>query len=340
MDNTVPLTPILNRNGNDPWYHLVPRGEFAHSESGTMQVLDDAALVSLVNRFKAASAAPGFAGLLIDQEHFSYDPGKSSEAYGWIKEVENRDSGLWGRVEWTDLGQSALANKRYKFLSPVWLKPDVEILPNKRIRPLRLDTVGLTNNPNLRGMVPLVNRSGASGAHSEKPKHMKSVAQALGLALEASEEACLAAVNALKNRAESAERDLTPFKNRAEKAEGDLKALRDSTAASDLEPYKNRIAPGSEDFWKSCLATNRDQALANLKKLGDSSAAGGSQQILNRAAAKPPAGGASDADASRTAAEAARSQKIANRAAEIGKTNPRLTFSQCWAQAQGEFPEV
>jgi hypothetical protein len=61
----MPLIPILNRSAADPCCHLVPRGEYPHSDFGTMQILDAAAMVSLINRFKAGAAEPGFAGVLI-----------------------------------------------------------------------------------------------------------------------------------------------------------------------------------------------------------------------------------------------------------------------------------
>lgn len=336
MKGPVTLIPILNRTEGDPWYHLVPVGDHPHAPSGTVQILDAKAITAIANRFAAEAARPEFAGILIDQEHFSYDADKTSEAFGWIKEVQARDSGLWGRVEWTDLGRSALANKRYKFISPVWLPRDVERLGNQGIRPLRLDSAGLTNNPNLRGMVPLVNRAGEEPANSPKANHMKSVATALGLAPEASEEAILGALTALRNRAESAERELTPTKNRAEKAEGDLKTLRESTAASDLEPFKNRIAEGTEAFWREMLIANRPMALANLGKLPDPATKTGA--VLNRATAKPPAAAA---DAGKTGEEdPAIAARIANRAAEIGKTQPGLTHSQCWSRAKAEITAV
>ena len=155
------LRPISNRAGKfvmpaDGWFHLVPVGEFAH-DSGVMQVVDQAAIASLANRFVPSA--------LVDFDHFSYDPERSSEAAAWVDAVEARADGLWGKLRLTDVGEPALTNGRYRFLSPVWLPSDVESLGSgpdgrTRVRPLRLDTVGLTNNPNMRGMVPLTNRAG------------------------------------------------------------------------------------------------------------------------------------------------------------------------------------
>ncbi len=333
------LVPILNRAADDPWYHLVPVGEYPHADSQSVQILDRAALTAIANRFTQEASKPSFAGLLIDQEHFSYDPSRSSEAFGWLKELQVRDSGLWGRIEWTDLGQEALANKRYKFISPVWMPADVQRLGDRRIRPLRLDSAGLTNNPNLRGMIPLVNRAGAERAHdsvTNTAKPMKSVASALGLAPEASEEAILVAVQTLSNRAKSAETDLGSYKNRAEKAEGDLKAARETAADATLEPYKNRIQAGTEAMWKGLILSDRDSAIATLKALPEP-AAKQPGAVLNRASTQTPAKAATGTEAD-TAAEKARAARIGNRAAEIHKTNPRMTYAHAWQQAAAETP--
>jgi hypothetical protein len=143
-------------NGVGEWVHLVPFGEFRHGGSGKLQVLDERAHQSIDQRFQQEAARPNFAGLLVDQEHWSYDLDKSSESFGWVKELERRGDGIWGRIEFTDSGANAVANRRYKFVSPVF--DPLESLGEDRLRPLRLDSVGLTNNPGLKGMVPLANR--------------------------------------------------------------------------------------------------------------------------------------------------------------------------------------
>jgi len=39
-------------------------------------------------------------------------------AVGWIKQVEARPDGLWGTVEWNEIGEQALSDRQYKFFSP------------------------------------------------------------------------------------------------------------------------------------------------------------------------------------------------------------------------------
>ena len=292
------LTPILNRDGVLPdngggWFHLVPRGEYPHPGSGLVQILDDAAFEAMTNRFQAEAAKPNFAGILVDQEHWSYEPDRSSEAFGWIREIQNRADGLWGRIDWTDLGKAALTNKRYKFVSPVWMPNQVESLGNKKVRPLRLDSAGLTNNPNLRGMVPLTNRAGESPADKtavQKNTYMKSVAAALGLSAEASEEAILAAVTALRNRADTAEGEVKPLKNRVTVLETENATLKDAQIEEDLKPLTNRAKPEVIASFKSSLKADRNAALPGLQAfiatLGTKSPAAGA--ITNRQTAGNP----------------------------------------------------
>ncbi len=139
---------------SDGWYHLVPRGEFPHA-SGVVQVLDALALTLMANRFTRESQANGFLGLRVDYDHFGYNESKPAEAAGWIASVVNRSDGLWGRIHWTDEGEAAVRGGRYRFLSPAWLHENMELAGLGKARPVRLDSAGLTNTPNLKGMMPV-----------------------------------------------------------------------------------------------------------------------------------------------------------------------------------------
>jgi phage I-like protein len=236
--------PILNRDFKKPadgWYHIAPKGEFKHPQTGLLQVIDDPALDAIVNRFEADKQSPNFPGTRIDFDHFSYDLSKASEAAGWIKEMTKRDDGLWAQVRWSDLGDQAITNGSYRLISPAWMPQDLTPLGKNVARPMRLDSAGLTNNPVLRGMVPLTNRQGEQPPvvpptpepqKPQKDKRMKSVANLLGLQPDASEEAVFAGAKAVLNRAEKAESALEATK--ATHA-AELKTTLDSTV-----PIKNR----------------------------------------------------------------------------------------------------
>jgi len=163
-------TLILNRESfkvpDDCWYQLAPLGEFPHGgpstgsgQAGIVQVIDAEACEAMASRFQADAAVANFAGLLVDFDHFSLDDRARSEAAGWIVNVEGRDTGLWANIRWSDLGEEAVKGGRYRFLSPVWARSDCFDLGNGRVRPVRLMNAAVTNDPNLKGLVPLANTS-------------------------------------------------------------------------------------------------------------------------------------------------------------------------------------
>ena len=156
-------TLILNRETfqmpEDGWYQIAPLGEFPHQPTGVVQIVDKEACDAMTNAFSEESGKPNFAGLLIDFDHFSLDDKLKSEAAGWINELQNRDDGLWAKIRWSDVGEECVKGGRYRFLSPVWSQRDCEDLGNGRLRPVRLLNAAVTNDPNLKGMVPLSNRA-------------------------------------------------------------------------------------------------------------------------------------------------------------------------------------
>ena len=135
-----------------------------------MQVVDAEAVAALVANHAAAGRPP----LPIDQDHESHQ-GASSVASGWIEELQARADGLWGRVRWTDLGEHAVTNGRFRYFSPVWR---VQTIGPGRVRPVRLTDAALTNQPNLSGLRPLSNRQ----SPTTHPTTMKTLLKKLGLA--------------------------------------------------------------------------------------------------------------------------------------------------------------
>jgi hypothetical protein len=203
-------TLIVNRDTfqmpADGWYQLAPLGEFPHASAGVVQVVDLEACEAMAARFKADSAVENFAGLLVDFDHFSLDDRARSEAAGWIveldcrmpiadcrlgsggelaakerKEAQNRSAGLWAKIRWSDVGEEAVKGGRYRFLSPVWARKDCVDLGNGRVRPVRLLNAAVTNDPNLKGMLPLSNRAeGVSRKDAEDAKGEKRFKWVLG----------------------------------------------------------------------------------------------------------------------------------------------------------------
>jgi hypothetical protein len=169
-----------------------------------------------------------------------------------------------------------------------------QVAPNlswRRVRPVRLHSAGLTNCPNLRGIAALSNRrsppdgqgmsteEGGVGLVERKAelrverdstansrefqptterRRMTGVMSELGLAADASEASAMAAVQALKNRAASAE-------SRAAELAKTNALLMEGQVEADLERYKGRYKPAAREKWKAALLANREVALELLE---------------------------------------------------------------------------
>ncbi len=123
------------------------------------QVIDRIGRNTMVAGFDAKAADPNFPGLLIDFDHFSYDPSKPSVAAGWISKLYNEEDKLMAEARWTPEGAQALRGGTYRLCSPVFDRAErLDINNHKRVRPISLESVALTNQPNTRGMQPISNR--------------------------------------------------------------------------------------------------------------------------------------------------------------------------------------
>lgn len=229
-------SPILNRDFSHPtdgWYQIEPKGEHPNRAAGVIQVIDDQAVKSIVERFNKDAAAGKLRHgneMLIDHEHFSDQPDKETRAYGWLTELQEREDGIYGRVRWSKTGKEAVDGGDYRFFSTEYDpkdcsecrvasgmgKTDTEQRTQKvetgshsspatrfpRVHPMRLDGLTLTNMNNNRGQKPITNRdpNGAADNQPTEIKRMNTVAIKLGLGADVSEEIILAEVTRLLNR--------------------------------------------------------------------------------------------------------------------------------------------
>lgn len=154
---TCSAMPVLDADGGQAgdvpeWVHLLPAGEIRTQDGrGPYRVVSMQAI--------AAALQPG-EKLPIDECHATDRAaplGQPAPARGWIVELQARQDGLWGKVEWTAHGQQLMADKAYRGLSPVILHSQ----DNKVLGVLR---ASLINTPNLKGLVALHNEAG----HSEE----------------------------------------------------------------------------------------------------------------------------------------------------------------------------
>jgi polyhydroxyalkanoate synthesis regulator phasin len=337
---------ITNRAASvaDGWIHIVPKGELPNRAAGLVQVLDDAALDSILAGIEADRQRLGnkWPGIYAGREHFIYNDEADSAALAWFKEFEKRADGIWAKADGlTPTGKQVIANDEYKFTSFVADRKDTQKLDGQRVRILKLDTVGFTNQANGKELLtPITNRNtfpaaSASGAspnnNNERPKTMKNIAQKLGLAPEASEDAILGEVTKLQNRVTQLEplgTENETLKNRlAESDAAQVTALFSERKITDAKVI-NRLTPVLSAL------KNREERLACLDDLGHkavaATAASGGTRILNRADGRPAT------EATDASDEQAKAEKIRNRATEL-QDSKKLPFDAAWAQASREI---
>jgi phage I-like protein len=136
------------------WIRVLPMGKVELADHREPFTVDEASLTSMVAAFQSRGI-----DLVIDYEHQSLN-GERAPAAGWIKDLEARGDGLWARVDWTKQAQEYLAQREYRYFSPV-----LRLDPETR-RPMALMHVGLTNVPAINHLPPLVARWGGEARAS------------------------------------------------------------------------------------------------------------------------------------------------------------------------------
>lgn len=325
---------ILNREGalpEDGWYQIVPIGEFPVSAEGPQgqriklsQVIDPEAITAMATAFQTDGE------LLVDYDHASLDEDKPSEAAGWIREVEARADGLYARIEWTDTGNAAVTNKRYRYVSPVWNRNDCAQIGAGRVRPLRMDSLALTNVPNLKGMRPLSNRADRDESLNNRAgeDQMKELIMLLGLAETATDADVVAAVQALKTSADEA----PALKNRAETAEGKLLAAATQQLEADADAFCGKFAKhiANRDQVKAQFIANRAGTEALFANLKLNVTADPGTALKNRATGNPGDG----------VVIQTRQQQQTAAVAKIKNSNPVMKHEQAFEQARRENPDL
>ncbi len=262
----IALNIRLPEDGTLPgWVELIPAGDLVVGRDGRKWI--NPTPDQVVTAFDSNGA-----DLPIDWEHATEKKapqGEPAPAAGWIKEMEVRDGAIWGRIEWTDKGTDDVENKRYRYLSPVF------VFTRQERRIVRLTSAGLTNQPNLH-LTALNSESLISELLNQeetqiKEKGMdllKAICQALGLTDGTTDEQALAKVKDLKgdlataqNRAEtpSLEKfvprgDYDAVTTRATNAEQKLKEQETKTLGDEIDTAINqaltdgKITPASKDY--------------------------------------------------------------------------------------------
>lgn len=274
----------LNAEGDAPeWVMLIPPGPPVVGRDGRRWTLADPdAVVAATN---AESLSKGI-DLPFDVEHAQWElapQGLPAPAVGWIKEVANRDGAIWARVEWNAKGASAIREREYRYVSPVFGFD----LASRHVR--LIHGAGLVNRPNLD--LPALN------SEQDRPAmDWTKVLAALGLSADASPDDAIAAIAKLMgDMAEAKCREATADKfvpraeyetalNRAATAEravaDQVKAAKEAEIAAlvDGAIADGRVTPASKDFYlASCRAEGGVELFkAHIAGVPKNPAAGGS----------------------------------------------------------------
>lgn len=164
--------------------------------------------------------------IVIDYEHQTLNGGEAP-AGGWIKSLRWEDGiGVMANVEWTEKAKSYLANREYRYLSPVILVRKSDNLA------IRLHSVALTNTPAITGMTAIVNSDNLDDLERMglEMNLLQALIELLGLPADTTEENLIQAIKELKGEMDGV---LT--------ANSDIKTLLGLTSTATVEDVKGTI---------------------------------------------------------------------------------------------------
>ncbi|GAB7078758.1 phage protease [Megalodesulfovibrio paquesii] len=251
---------------------LLPAGPAIVGRDGRRFVLPSAQAV--VDAFAARGRpAP------IDRDHVGEEPLQEAPAAGWITSLRVADDGtVWGAVDWTPRGGRQVADREYRWISPVLLHDRDGVI-------LDIAGAGLTNNPNLplralnaRGATsqedPMATQQQQPPATAPAPvpsvpggspvsPDIAAITAALGLPATAGPQEVVTAINSIKV---SAMPDLTRYVPRADydaaaqraaNAEAKLAGIEQQAKDTAIEAAigealkAGKIVPATADFYRA-----------------------------------------------------------------------------------------
>lgn len=207
---------------------LIPAGETLVGRDGRRWRWDEQSRQRVLEEF-ASRGLP----LPIDVNHaqeLRAPKGEESPAHGWIERLALREDGaLVGVVSWTPRGAHAVRDREYRFLSPVF-----DFTPSDG-RVVRLTSVALTNEPNLR--LPALNHQETHMKREMTASILAALGMLCGTTAESTDEEIVGALNQIKR---------------------DLDSARASNAA---HPTLDRYVPRADYDALAARAANAEQAL-------------------------------------------------------------------------------
>lgn len=170
---------------------LLPLGE-VHSQKGDF-IVDGESFDLIQRQFKERAL-----DLVIDYEHQTLKDVQAPAA-GWVKELTKGKDAILAKVEWTPKAKEYLANKEYRYLSPVVL-----VRKNDK-KAVALHSAALTNTPAIDGMFAIVNKG--IPEEGEIRMELSEIAKLLGLEETATEEEVRQALEAVKKKQDETEEE-------------------------------------------------------------------------------------------------------------------------------------
>jgi phage I-like protein len=241
-------------SGAPEWVTVFPRLGAFSTRDGRSYIADGAALLAAF-----AADAIDVPVDVMHQTDTAMTTGGRADAVGWIVELRVRGDALEARVDWNDEGRALLAAKKYRYVSPSFYH-------DAQGRAQRLKALSLVNAPAIAAQPAL-----ASAQNQNQPEPpMKDIAAVLGLNAEASEAACLAALNARlaasvpKDVHDAALASLAAAKSELDAVKAaDRKAKVEALIEGALSAKK--IMPAEKDHFVALCAT--DDGFAAVAKL-------------------------------------------------------------------------
>lgn len=258
----------------DGWLEAAPLGDSPGtvrlpdgSRRPVMQRIDQAAADAMIAAFNSQDAATG---LLLDFDHETLSG--AGPAGGWILGLKvaprkgATGNALWCQVRPSSKGKEAIEGGLYRYLSITALIADCEDLGAGVVRPLRLDSIALTNRPNLK-VAPITNSAAPAAAATpttQESNNMDALKKLLGLPATATDQEVLDAVSALQAASATALADATAAKAALANAQA---AQAEAVATADLAEFAAIVEPmaaADQAAVKAGLIANRDATRAAL----------------------------------------------------------------------------
>lgn len=161
-DAMIPLVILKEISDEAPGeFQLLPRGRI-DIEGDAPALIDDESVRLIIQHYGRRGN-----DMVIDYEHQTLKDVQAPAA-GWIKKIVDKgNDGLWAIVDWTKRAKEYLANKEYRFFSPVIL-----IRPSDR-KVIAVLNVALTNAPMINNLQPIVAKLSHDQARSDQEARSK-----------------------------------------------------------------------------------------------------------------------------------------------------------------------